>query len=506
MNRQFNKLNWLLPLLFLTIGLHGQTPINSGGGGIGDPSSASGNPASSYALSDFEHINYYTGSVNIDIPTLTIFGRGSVTRPISTPIQRQWTTVPFQGSYLPSSPRFSFGIYTSGYLLVNTYNSSQTSCYNSTTETFNYNQSVTVLTWTAYDGTQTVLSDTKYNGQPQDPSAGCVGADRGTVFRSKDGSGLVFVASSDVHDGDNIAFGTLIAKDGTRYIFDSSVADLFVHKIEDRNGNLIQFASQVTASSAVYTVTDPAGRTSTINATEDPIHDPQDVITYPRVNGAPRTIKVNYTLLGAADSATSLNSLAPGESVQGFESLFPELVTTQSPPFTPYVVSSIVLADGTYYAMQYNAYGELAKLTLPTGAYHTYKYAEANGQTNGNSGVILLNNNSGCNIYRPLVERDEYSDGVNLSGRLLYSASPSSSNLDQNHAERPGLLATVTFQDAVGNLLRLEKHYFSGNPASTAAVPTGSTAAFSDWWEGLEFQTEISDGTTILQSTQNVYG
>jgi RHS repeat-associated protein len=108
-------------------------------------------------------------------------------------------------------------------------------------------------------------------------------------------------------------------------------------------------------------------------------------------------------------------------------------------------------------------------------------------------------------IARRLQERDEYVNG-NLSERLVFSATGSSSGLDPNHPSRPGTLSTVTFEDASSNILRVEKHYFYGN-ALAPSVDSANTSGFADWWLGLEFRTDILDGNGKLwQSTQKVYG
>ena len=222
------------------------------------------------------------------------------------------------------------------------------------------------------------------------------------------------------------------------------------------------------------------------------------MLTYHGYNGASRTVTVSYDLLQ--------NVLASGEALQTYHCLFPELSGgSNSTNFNPYVVKSITLPDLTSYQMQYNAYGELAKLTLPTGAYYTYRYAEAGCVSNGNSGVITLQSSAGYKIYRRLLERDEYANGTAQSARIVFTATGSASGLDGLHSARPGTLAQVDFQNSSGGLLRREKHYFYTDPSSTAPPPTDETT-FAGWWWGLEFKTEIGNGSTTLQTAQNVYG
>ena len=63
------------------------------------------------------------------------------------------------------------------------------------------------------------MTDTKYAGQPQTPNGSCQPADRGTVFRSTDGTDLMFIANADVHDGDFSVTGTLVSKGRHEILF-----------------------------------------------------------------------------------------------------------------------------------------------------------------------------------------------------------------------------------------------------------------------------------------------
>ena len=279
----------LAAILIAGSSLHAQTPVSSGWGGIGDPSALPGDPTSSYALDSVDHVNYYSGSVNVAIPLITFGGRGTVAKGNAVPIQRQWSV--YEDSPNTALWNYMGGRYTSGFISVGSSSPNPTYCLNTSANSYYGSQATTYITWNGYDGSQTILTDTKYAGQPQDPDSSCNPADRGTVFRSTDGSDLMFVASADVHDGDGYVTGTLVTRDGTKYFFS---ADTYINKIEDRNGNEIQFSFSSTYAGGLYTVTDPIGRQPTINFTEDLVHDDQDIITYPGYNQASRTITVNY--------------------------------------------------------------------------------------------------------------------------------------------------------------------------------------------------------------------
>ena len=451
--------------------------------GIGDPSGAPGNPRSSYALSNVDHVNYYDGHVNVAIPVLTLGGRGSVSHTITIPIERTWEVDQSSGLYSPGNPRGNeilSGSYTSGSITLSPHSDPASG------------RELTYITWEASDHTQTILKDIRYNGLPQPGSV-----NRGRIFASTDGSDLVFYNDVDVIDGAEtpIVNGTLITRDGMRYQFS---ADGYVRQIEDRNGNRITFSFQSTANGGIYGVTDAAGRTETINETESQDVDSQDVLTYSGYGGAPRTIKINYSYLGGA--------LAAGESLQTFQYLFPELNGSSTTQFNPFIISSIELADQTFYTMKYNCYGELASLSLPTGGIYRYYYKEAGGATNGWSGVLALDNNSGYRISRPLLERDELADGVNVSAKMIFADQGSISGFDPQHSTRATTHSVAQFIDGPsGQLLRMEYHDFWGNSRSTAAPPTDPLSS-SPWWEGIEFRTQIVDGSGILQTKEMVYG
>src|SRR6185295_11757377 len=49
-----------------------------------------GSPAGSYALSDFDSVNLFNGSLNFRLPLLTIGGRGNAAHTIYLPIEQKW--------------------------------------------------------------------------------------------------------------------------------------------------------------------------------------------------------------------------------------------------------------------------------------------------------------------------------------------------------------------------------------------------------------------------------
>src|SRR3984885_9970618 len=115
-------------------------------------------------------------------------------------------------------------------------------------------------------------------------------------------------------------------------------------KDEDANGNIISFSGNV--------ITDTVGRQITVGS---------KAITYSDSNGTPQTIALNY-------------------SNQTFKTGFPTpLLGEENQTYTWSNLTSIVLPNGDAWTMNYDnsgsiGYGELTKITYPTGGYSTYQY------------------------------------------------------------------------------------------------------------------------------------
>jgi hypothetical protein len=273
----------------------------------------------------------------------------------------------------------------------------------------------------APDGTQVILRDMRYNGQPQGPSTCSLPfnpIDIGTVFQSSDGTNLTFVASSEVYINmtgglfsPSCIDGVLIDRSGARY----NVAGCEITGIEDRNGDALTFNPGISAS-GVFTASDSLPwedkcRFKTIHLRIRNLS--MLLIPIPcsiqGAGGSTRTITLKYTALGAA--------LAPSESIGNLQTLFGWSCSTENGCFSfdPNVLQSIVLPDGTStYSFEYDACCEVARVTLPTGGFYTYRYQEG-----GSGGIIYSSQGLAVKIWRPLQERDEYSDGVHLSAKTL---------------------------------------------------------------------------------------
>jgi YD repeat-containing protein len=101
-----------------------------------------------------------------------------------------------------------------------------------------------------------------------------------------------------------------------------------------------------------------------------------DTITFKGAGGVNRTITVTWSSLSAA--------LMPGLTVQSCGVLFPQMIWGEAarcfPAYNPKVVSSVTLPNGLQYVFRYNAYNELARVTLPTGGRLEYTWGRGSRQ------------------------------------------------------------------------------------------------------------------------------
>ena len=303
-----------------------------------------GVPSSSYALSQIESIDPYSGSVHVHIPLLTFGGRGNAKFTINLVIQHLWlargsqdangnphlAAYPSSGAELktPNNPGgYPFGNAThasAGQVIGRTTldaTRGSLTCTGATQKAngfqFYYGKILTRLTYIDSIGNEHELVDTLTNGQPttpfgaQLPNCGMdplsTGNNRGQIFQANDGSGIRFVSDQSIFEraayvinqtpaNNLLASGWLMLPDGTRDRVDNGT----ISKLEDRNGNLISFAAN--------SVIDSLGRTATMTYA-DFRNTFNDTIAYQGSAGTARQITVSYVLLQ--------NALAPGQVLLG---------------------------------------------------------------------------------------------------------------------------------------------------------------------------------------------
>lgn len=472
---------------------------------------AAGAPAGSYALSGFDTVDPYTGSLSIRLPLLQITGRGEAGYPLLLPIQQKWEV----GSYTwgdtwyypqavnelatdsywaPYINRFSPGM-----LMVreSTDVGKLTVCNSGTGSGYSFypGKFLTRLTFIDEYGTEHELIDTLTTGEPlspysppnylpscnMDPIHG--GPNRGTVFRSADASDLLFISDSNIQEQIAVptsdpelypvwASGWLLFPNGRKY----RIVNGLVTMIEDRNGNRTTLTY---GSAGPNKITDSAGRVTEISYA-DFLSTFQDTITYPGSNGAQRQIVVTYTPMA--------NALASGWTLQTEQQLFPTLDGAPSNAYNPYVPESITLPDQSSYRFAYTSYGEVASITLPTGGMFSYQFPSEGQASSSCSGspVFCVTTKT---IFRRILSRTEYSDGHTPSRQTIYAGTDGSPDQYGN------TLVNITDEDGSSNPLRVTKQHYLGD---AWAAPGPSGLVYGGGLDGMETLTESLSGSQQL--------
>jgi RHS repeat-associated protein len=445
-----------------------------------------GAPAGSYALSGFDNINPYNGSLNFRLPLLQIGGRGGAQHTITLPIEIHWRVDRIHNGLINKYYATPNGWATiePGYgpgVLVGRLSDSGLECG----EDPNH-PALIRLTFIAGDGTEYELRDKLYGGQPLNNSydASCniiTTYSRGKVFVTADGTAVTFISDNDISDyygqgAEQInPSGYLFLRDGTTY----RIVDGSVSWIRDRNGNQITFTYNVYG---VRKITDSLKREVNITYAAQ-TGNQYDEISYKGFDGATgrtRTIRVWYGSLGSV--------LVSGIPFS-YKDLFPQLDNAVGQIYNPPdVVSAVELPDGRKYFLRYNQYRELSSVLLPTGGRIEYDFGA--GLVSGfDSGVFGTNKQ----IYRRVLERRIYPDGATLEGRMTYSRPE-----DVNGSTNTGYVV-IDHLNANGGLLSREKHYYYGSPRDSFIFTQPNS--YPEWKDGREYKTEIfkEDGGTLLQ-------
>src|SRR5689334_13319293 len=277
-----------------------------------------GAPAGSYALSELDNINPYNGSLNFRLPLLHIGGRGTAGYTMTLPIEQKWR-IHTNAIYLivyndgggPPLPEphvtylhfptanwwsgFKPG-YGPGVLQGRVGQFDAQVCPDGTMRA---GATLTRFTFTAPDGTEFELGDSKSGGA----AAGVgicdqTGFNRGKIFVTADGSAATFISDQDIVDyiivpngGNDLIYpsGYLLLRDGTRYRFDNGV----VTWLRDRNGNKVTFTYDSFKRSTV--IKDSLNREVTVTYATSTV--PYDEIAYKGFGGGSRTVRVNYANL-----------------------------------------------------------------------------------------------------------------------------------------------------------------------------------------------------------------
>lgn len=471
---------------------------------------APGAPVGSYPLSSFDTINPYSGGMSFNLPLLSIGGRGSAGYTIRLPIEQKWTVnhstadggVPNQhyDFYDAEFNAFILGTragYGPGALYGRQVASNYMYC--DYADSFLPTRTLTRFTFATPDGTEYELHDVQTDGNPfYVGTCAFNGTSRGKVFKTADGSAATFISDQPVVDqifiysgiiGGN---GYLFLRDGTRYRIDDGT----VTWMTDRNGNKLTF--EYNNDAQVSSIKDSLNRQVTIEYYVNDVapYGLCDRITYKGFDGATRIIRVSYDSLG--------NVLRPGFSVQTSQNCFPELnnASSYSACTGGALVSAVWLperpdhSDRRSYKFYYDNYSELARVELPTGG--AFEYDWAGGYNNGPvSGAVCFD----CSIYRRIIERRVYSDGVNLESRMTISKPDT---LSGGAVQSNSFVETDQY-DSASRLIGGARHYYFGH--AWQSVLPNDPVNYPDWHEGKEYQTETldSDGSTVLRRTTSTW-
>ena len=180
-------------------------------------------------------------------------------------------------------------LYTSGYISIQSVSATNDACY-SNGQWLGGRPFVTYVVWTSFDGTRTILKDTKSNGQEQGAGVnsctlqGYAQYDHGRVFRATDGSDLDQAANL-IARRDHLPYGEEVAagaagRNGS-FAASDGVSQLFTGQIRDSETRLDFFGARYfNGAQGGFNSPDP------FNAGADPT-DPQSWNAYGYVRGNP---------------------------------------------------------------------------------------------------------------------------------------------------------------------------------------------------------------------------
>ncbi len=209
------------------------------------------------------------------------------------------------------------------------------------------------------------------------------------VYYAVDGSRLRYDADT----------ATLYLPDGSRYLLNAPGGVQYI----DRHGNTLNY------NAATKQWTDTLGRTlgfSLNNSIPEGQSSYDQVVALPGVDGVVVYYTLRWKMLGDALTIHPGQSQPPplrhlgdynGTYTPSLFNSFPGVRFIVTDIFNPVVLSQITLPNGRAYTFTYNPWGEIDKVTMPSGGYHRYQYSqvaplsrslEAPEYAQGNRGVI----------------------------------------------------------------------------------------------------------------------
>jgi hypothetical protein len=178
----------VLLCLFALWPIQGAAQTESSTDGTTPPAISPGSPTGSYALSGFDTVNLYAGKVNFAIPLLMEAGRGKANYGLTLSLERNWNVQKtFQSgtpiltpvtAEVPGDTYWNTQIvdsYQPGFMVTRPgVTQAFNPCTTGHTADFQSGSTLTRLTWTSPDGTQTEFVDQQTGGNLLSSSNGCV--------------------------------------------------------------------------------------------------------------------------------------------------------------------------------------------------------------------------------------------------------------------------------------------------------------------------------------------
>ena len=459
-------------------------------------------PAAVYQLSGLDQVNYFNGTLPFSLPLYTLAGRGQASHTLTLGIKPPvWTvdTSLKQDNQVPSGSQTYYRTFNSdpvedGYVpyqagygpgVVSVRRSGEKVGSCGTGGSTVYGRNFTYLVFSASGGAEYELYDTVTtgNGVVTVNGADCelvpnLAQGRGTVFKDRTGLGITFVSDSPIYDDviynpNSDASRSAPPPNGWLYFADGRKAwteSGRIMKLLDRNGNRMDFCY----SPCTFNSTENrwvSGNQTKVERIWDP--DKREVQVEYDVTVSDYGVVDRLSFYGNAAAAAAgkkhqilvkYGTVSSALTGGGSGVLFPELET--SPNVSGRIVPvAVYLPNSTStlpsYTFKYTRYGELGEVSLPSGGKMTYEYGAgvdcnnvsgcyASGQILQtvypaafmwtSSGTPPERPSFGPIIYRRLLARREYSDGVNLSRTTLIA-----------RPEKALSSATQTYYSATGS-------------------------------------------------------
>ncbi|HEY3103129.1 MAG TPA: RHS repeat-associated core domain-containing protein [Pyrinomonadaceae bacterium] len=486
----------------------------------------------SYASADMGAVNLSNGALNLKIPLVNVGGRG-----LSLPITLNWSSKIWSASIdydeepgcgrggcddpNPSMVPLAYADYANAdnyvglewraeagwtvggmpFMLQRVVRINYTNiqprgpCYDFT---------LPKLTFMMPDRGEVEFRDDAYDGAPLSSDCGgwIAGLSRGRRWHATDGSGTIYI--TDVDNGAAGPFpnltGVVITADGTRFYLNAAGG---CYLIMDRHGNKISFSGNE--------IVDPLGRTTTIQSNApDPDNPSQTLavlVTVKGYGGQPRYYKVKSGIMNQhyrSDLNPSLPVITGSYDPMswGYSNWWPASTTILFPlsyglfaqriDNRP-VICELTLPDQRSLRFNYNEFGEVAEVQMPTGGKVWYDYGSELSFPSGNSPMWETGGDyhtSVPEVDRGVIQRRTFPDGSTLEGTWNYSYIGSST--------------LITASAAGGALLLNEAHYYLPAGRYTESIVGGHNGTHYNLWStGVEWRTEIRNATdTVLTANE----